>query len=123
MESISRSVGTGQAPTEEELHALHASFTRMRALRPKRPRRRSPTAALKPVEKPDRLYGSYSKSEYIKLNYEGLNRFGGYFTISIFADIVKTGTVAETMRLVEAELRCVDFQMKLLALSNSEDAE
>jgi hypothetical protein len=123
VESISRSVGTGQAPTEEEFHALHAAFTRMRALRPKRPRRRSPTSARTPVEKADRLYGHYSRSEYIKLNYEGLKRFGGYFTISIFANIVKTGTVAETMRLVEAELRRVDFQIKLSALSNSENTE
>jgi hypothetical protein len=123
VENIARSVGIGKAPTEEELHELHIAFKRMRVLRPERPPRRSPASALKPVEKPDRLYGRYSRSEYIKLNYEGLKRFGGYFTISIFADIVKTGTVAETMRLVEAELRRVDFQIKLSALSNSENTE
>ena len=122
-ESIARSVGVGKAPTEEELHELQVAFKQMRALRPKRQRRRSPASALKPVEKPDRLYYGHTKSDWVRLNFQGLRKFGGYNALAIFSDIIKTGTVAETMQLVEAELRRFDFQMKLSALSNSEDTE
>jgi hypothetical protein len=123
LESIARSVGIGRAPTEEELQELQVAFKRMRALRPKQPRRRSPASALKPVERRDRLYNGHTKSEWVKLNFQGLRKFGGYNALAIFSDVIKTGTVAETMQLVEAELRRFDLQMKLSALSNSEDTE
>jgi hypothetical protein len=122
-ESIARSVGVGKAPTEEELHELQVALKRMRALRPKRPRRRIPASALKPAEKPDRLYRGYSKSEWVRLNFQGLKKFGGYLGLAIFLDIVETGTELETMQLAKVELRRIDFQLKLSALSNSEDTE
>jgi hypothetical protein len=126
LEKISASIGAGRAPTEEEFCILHTEFKRMRARRPKRSRGRSGRTTLKPVEKRLPLYRGYTKAEYVKLNFAGLVRFGGYNNLSIFADIVESETVAETMQLVEAELRRVQFEMKLSYqawLSNPEEAE
>jgi hypothetical protein len=118
LNGILTSIDPGRRLTEDEFSALLEKFKKMRQLRPKRPGGRRP-ARLKPVERPSEKYSGLTKTEYSRLNAKLILDKWGFLGLLIFRLIVTSGTVDETLKFVQAEIRRLQFEHGLVDLSKS----
>jgi hypothetical protein len=121
LQKISTSLGPDRRLTDEQFYDLHQKFRRMQQLKPKGVSRRNRRSMLKPIERVSARFagGQHTKTEWAKMNVNGLKRFGGMHALLLFRDIVESDTVIETLSLVRAEIRRWEFESGLKDLQGS----
>jgi Protein of unknown function (DUF3102) len=119
LEKISATIGYGTRPTEGEVRGLLEKFKKLRQLAPKQGRGPNRRKILEPVERPSSQYCGHTKSEYARLNAEFIRKNFGPKGLLTFRMIVTSGTVDETLKFVEIEIRRWELERGLRDLTES----